>query len=135
MSKKVFTMALCCLLIQAAICTQPASASSKEDKQVRFAERVKAEVAKFRVGRDARVSVRLHDKTRTAGYISEVNEDSFVVTNLKTGANTKVAYPAVTKIKGQHITAGLKIALEVIGVAVGVLVLWAVIAGSGDLGR
>lgn len=132
MLKKVLTMALSCLLIQAAICAQPASASSKEEKQIQFAERVKAEIVKLGVGRDARVSVRLRDKARVAGYVSEVSEDSFVVTNLKTGVNTTVAYPAVAKIQGQHIETGLRIALQVIGVALGVLVLWAVFAGPRD---
>ena len=132
MIKKVLTTALSCLLIQAAISVQPASATSREAKQIQFAERVKTEIAKLGVGRDARVSVRLRDKARVAGYISEINENSFVVTNLETGAKTTVAYPAVARVQGQHIETGLRIALQAIGVVLGVILLWAIFAGPRD---
>jgi hypothetical protein len=101
-------------------------------EQNQFAQKVKLGIARMGVGEDAQVSIQLRDKTRVSGYISEINEDSFVVTNLETSANTTVAYPAVRKIQGQHITTGLKIALQVGGLALCILVLWAAIAVASE---
>lgn len=131
MSKGSLTILLAASMISPLLCVQSRAATRKEVEQTQFAQRVKLGIARMGVGEDARVSVQLRDRTRVAGYISEINEDSFVVTSLETRATTTVAYPLVTKIKGQHITSGMKIAMQVIGVTLGILVLWAVFAGRG----
>lgn len=123
MFKKSFAIVLACLLVQM-LCVQPATAKSKEEKQAQLAQRVKTEISKLGVGQDARVEVKLQDRTKLAGYISEVKDDSFVLTNARTGAATPVAYADVTQVKGHNLSTGAKIAIGVgIGIAVVVIVL------------
>jgi len=128
MLKKILTMVLAGLLIQA-FCVQPASASSKEEKLAQRTEKVRAGILKLGVGPDARVAIKLRDNVKLAGYISEVKDDSFVVTDLKTRAATAVAYGDVAQVKGNNISTGAKIAIGVvIGVGVVLLVIFLMIA-------
>lgn len=123
MFKKSFAIILVCLLVQM-LSVQPATAKSKEEKQAQLTQKVKIEISKLGVGRDARVEVRLQDRTKLAGYISETKDDSFVLTDAKTGAATPVAYADVTQIKGHNLSTGAKVTIGVaIGVAVVVIVL------------
>ncbi|HEU4510827.1 MAG TPA: hypothetical protein VFR78_21530 [Pyrinomonadaceae bacterium] len=102
-----------------------AYASSKEEKQAQFAEKVKANVMKLGTGESARVKVKLRDKTKLEGYISEAGPETFTVTNRKTGVATTVAYPEVKSVQGNNLSTGAKIAIGV-GIAVGILfiILW-----------
>jgi hypothetical protein len=123
MFKKSFAIILACLLVQM-LSVQPATAKSKEEKQAQLTQKVKIEISKLGVGRDARVEVKLQDRTKLAGYISETKDDSFILTDPKTGAATPVAYADVTQIKGHNLSTGAKVAIGVaIGVAVVVIVL------------
>lgn len=78
---------------------------------------MKASIAKLGVGEDVRITVKLKDKTKLSGYLSQVKDDSFVVNDLKTGAPTTVAYAQVTKVQGHNLSSGAKIAIVVGGVA------------------
>ena len=95
MFKKFMSGVLSCLLIQMTAQVESLSARTQADKQALFAEKVKTGVAQLGVGEDARVAVKLRDKTKLEGYVSEVREDSFDITDLKTGVPTTVAYPDV----------------------------------------
>lgn len=89
---------------------------------------MKAGIAKLGVGREARVTVTLRDRTKLSGYVSRISDASFAVTDLKTGATTEVAYPAVAQVKGNNLASGAKIAIWVaVGVGVALLVTWVVI--------
>jgi hypothetical protein len=122
MFRKIIAFTFVCLLTHTTGII--ALAGSKAEKESRRVEQVKAGVAKLGVGADARISVRLNDKTKLSGYLSQVNEDSFVVIDLKTGAPTTVAYPDVTQVQGHNLSTGAKIA---IGVGIAVLVIGIVI--------
>lgn len=111
MFRKVISFALVCLLTHATGAI--ALAGSKVDKEARRIEKVKAGIAKLGVGEDARIAVKLKDKTKLSGYLSQVNGDSFVVNDLKTGAPTTVAYTRVTKVQGHNLSTGAKIAISV----------------------
>jgi len=128
--KKFMTMMVAALLI-AAVNVQPIAASSKAEKEVRLTGKVKQGIEKIGSGRDARVEVKLRDKTRLKGYVSEINEAGFVVTDFKTGAGSPVAYADVAQVKGNNLSTGAKIAIGV-GIVVGLVVLisWLVVAGS-----
>jgi hypothetical protein len=93
------------------------------EKQSERAAKVKQSVLKLGVGRDARIAVRLRDKTRLVGFISEAGESSFVVTDVKTGAATVVAYPDVIQAKGNNLSTGAKIAIGAAIVAAIILLL------------
>lgn len=105
------------------LCATPNTfASSKEEKAAELAARVKADIAKLGTGPDARIAVKLRDKTKVAGFISQIGADSFVITDLKNGATTTVPYPSVTQAKGKNLSTGATIAIAV-GIAVGVTLL------------
>jgi hypothetical protein len=111
MSKKISSMIVACLLAMAIVCQQTASASSKPDKETRLAQKVKAAILELGAGQTTRVSVKLKDNTKLTGYIREVGDSSFVVTDLKSAENTTVAYPDVVQVKGNNLSTGAKIAI------------------------
>ena len=116
MFKKYLSAVLCGLLINlTAILT--VSAATKPDNEVKFAEKVKAGIAKLGTGPDAKIQVKLRDGTKLKGYVSKIEEDYFVVTDAKTGATTTVAYPQVKQTKGNNLSTGVKIAIAIVIVA------------------
>ncbi len=62
-------------------------------------EMMRAAAQKLGVGRGARVEAKLRDNTKVKGYVSAAGEDSFIVTDPKTGATQTVAYADVTQVK------------------------------------
>jgi protein subunit release factor B len=132
MLKKVLSLAVLVAVFHAGFCVQTASARSKAEKQARFAERVKAGIVQLGVGEESYVTVKLRDKTKLAGYISEAREESFVVTDLRTSEATTVAYADVKKVKGHNLSTGAKVAIGA-GIVVGVVMLIVIaLAGSGS---
>jgi hypothetical protein len=111
MFKKLLSALLVGLLIQLA-CIQPASAATNPEKDARLAEKVKAGVAGLGTGPQAVIEVKLRDKTKLKGYISEATDDYFVVVDA-TGNPTQVAYPQVKSVKGNNLSTGAKIAIGV----------------------
>lgn len=124
MFKKLLFLSLIALLTNLAG-TPSAYASSKEEKQSLFAEKVKASVLKLGSGEAARVKVKLRDKTKLEGYVSGAGEEAFTVTNPKTGVATTVAYPQVKSVRGHNLSTGAKVAIGVgIAAAVMFIILW-----------
>jgi hypothetical protein len=104
------------------LCSTSIVGGSNGDKATKSAEKVKAGIAKLGTGPSARVEVKLRDKRKLKGYISEISYDHFVVNDTK-GIATTVAYPQVKQVKGNNLSTGAKITIG-IGV-VALLVLWA----------
>ena len=124
MFKRTLTIMIAGMLMQL-FCVQPASAISKTEKQAQRIEKVKAGILKLGVGTDARVAITLRDRAKLAGFVTEANEESFIVTDPKTGAATTVAYADVTQVKGNNLGTGAKIAIGIgIGVGATLLVLF-----------
>lgn len=125
MCKRLLALTFVSLMIHAVIAVQPASGSSRSEKQVLFAEKVRLGVLTLGTGEEARIEVKLRDKTRLTGYISEMSETSFVVKDTKTGASVPVAFTDVSKIKGHNLSTGAKIGIGIaIGFAVTVLIIF-----------
>ena len=124
--KKIVSMALACLLALALLCQQTPAASSPADKEARLAEKVKAGIMKLGVGPETRVDVKLKDKTRLTGYVSEIGDSSFALTELKSGQVRTVAYPDVVQVKGNNLSTGAKIAITVAVIAAVAIVLYIV---------
>ncbi len=133
MLKKVLSLVVVVAVFHAGFCMQTASARSKAEKQARFAEKVKAGVERLGVGEETYVTVKLRDKTKLTGYISEAREESFVVTNLKTSEATTVAYADVKKVKGHNLSTGAKVAIGV-GIALAVMLIIAAVLLSSTGG-
>jgi hypothetical protein len=124
MFRKLLSLSLIALLTNLAGMS-PAYASSKEEKQALFAEKVKASVLKLGSGEAVRVKVKLRDKTKLEGYVSGAGEEAFTVTNPKTGIATTVAYPQVKSVQGHNLSTGAKVAIGVgIAAAVIFIILW-----------
>ncbi len=121
MLKKYLSLTLV-VLVAHMICAAPAIAKSKAEKEIEFAGKVKAGIAKIGTGPEARVKLKLRDKTKLEGYISEAGENSFVVTDAKTGVATTVAYPQVKTVKGNNLSKGAWITIGVIA-GIGVVLL------------
>jgi hypothetical protein len=93
------------------------------------AEKVKMEVQKRGVGEKSRVKVRLRDKTEVKGYISQIEETLFQVTDKKTGKVTTIAYDTVDRVRGGGLSKGSKIAIGIgVGAAVAVTAFALVVA-------
>ena len=97
-------------------------------------DKVKAEVAKRGTGPKAKVTVKLKDKTRLKGYISNASSDSFTLSDSKTGQVRTLAYSDVAEVKKQG---GMSLAAKIgigVGAGVGALALLYAIGCSGDRG-
>ncbi|MBA3240958.1 MAG: hypothetical protein H0T60_06995 [Acidobacteria bacterium] len=129
MFKRIMSLALVALLFGVAA-PAPVHAASKAEKQARFAEKVKAGVNKIGTGTEARVEVKLRDKTKLKGYVAGADADGFSVVDAKTGTATRVTYGQVQKVKGHNLSTGAKIAIG-LGAAVAVLVILLVLENYG----
>lgn len=75
----------------------PTDAHTQASKDTQLAESIKANVAAIGVG--ARVSIKLRNKDKLIGYISQISEKDFVVTKAKEGAKETVTYADATEVK------------------------------------
>ena len=112
MLNKVLSLVLVGFLLSVAG-VRLAYAGSKEEKATRFAEKVKEGISKLGTGAEARIEVKLRDKTKLKGYVSEAGEDSFVIVDEKTGATSTVTYAQVKQVKGHNLSKTAKIAIGV----------------------
>ena len=119
MSKQIVAVILAVLLAGFLPLKSAHAASLNSVKEVERAAKIKASLAKSGTGEQARVTVKLRDKTKVTGYISALGEDTFAVTAVKTGVVTAVPYPAVAQVQGHNLTTGAKIAIgALIGAAI-----------------
>lgn len=122
MFRKPIVHILVSALLMSLFAVSSVLAKTKEEKAAELAAKVKREITKLGTGQDAQISVKLRDKTKLSGYISKIGEESFFVTEAKTGTATEVAYPNVTQVKGNNLNTGAIIAISV-GAAIGIFLL------------
>ena len=118
MLKKLVSIALVGVLLSVAS-SFPVLADSKSDKEARAIERVRDGILELGTGEDARVEVKLHDRRKLKGYISESGTESFVLVGAKDATATTIPYSQVKQVKGHNLSTGARIA---IGVAVAIAV-------------
>jgi hypothetical protein len=99
-----------------------AATSNPAEKAAARGAKIKTSIAKLGIGPEAKIKIKLNDKTRLAGYVSEIKADSFVVTEDKTGTMKEVSYPDVAQAKGNNLSTGAAIAIGV-GIGVGATIL------------
>jgi hypothetical protein len=95
-----------------------AVAKPSGNKEQRQLEKLKAGIHRLGTGPDARIKVKLKDKTQISGYISEAGEDTFVVVDSGTGKSNIVAYPQVAKAKGNNLSSNEKLAITLVVVGI-----------------
>lgn len=115
----MFRKSLAFVLIGLLAMAPPIWAKSKAEKEAQQIEKIKTAISQLGTGPDARVSVKLRDKTKVAGFIQSAGAESFVVVDAA-GTNTTVPYPSVTQVKGNNLTTGAKVAI-VLGIVAAVL--------------
>jgi len=88
---------------------------------------VKAQVRQIGIGESSVVRVKLKDGTELRGYLSQIENDSFKVTDKATKKATSVSYGDVRslKLKGKGLSVRTKV---LIGVGIGVAIAAGVIA-------
>lgn len=117
MFKKYLTLALAVLVINLSLGAS-VFADGKADKAARFAEKVKGSVARLGTGENARIEVKLKDGAKLKGYVSEIGDANFVVTNAETKTATPVSYSNAKQVKGNNLSTGVKVAIGVLIVLV-----------------
>lgn len=130
MFKKYLTLTMSVLVLNLAFGSTAFGGTTNEEKAAKQAEKVKANVTKLGTGKDARVEVKLKDGTKLKGYVSQINENSFVVMNEKTATPTEVPYPNAKQVRGHNLSNGVKFAIA-IGLIVGLIALL-IVAGRSD---
>ena len=88
---------------------------------------VKAQVRKIGTGESSVVRVKLKDGTEHRGYLSQIESDSFTITDQATKKVASVSYGDVRslKVNGKGMSTGIKV---LIGVGIGVAIAAGVIA-------
>ena len=102
------------LLLMQVFVVHPSFAATKEEK---FAEKVKTGIAKLKTGEQAKVKLKLKDGTKLEGYITESNDNGFVVMNTKTNKAVSVDYSQVKQVKGNNLNEGVVI---LVGIAIAI---------------
>lgn len=136
MFRKFLSLALAGLLAQTTCFATSAFARAGDRDEAKLARKVKTSLARLGPGPESRVKVKLLDKTTLEGYVSSLGEDSFEVTDEKTGVATTVAYAEVKQVKGNNFSTGAKVAIgAAIAVGLAVIVVLATRGGGrGDSG-
>lgn len=81
-----------------------------ETKEEKFANKVKANLARLKTGPDARIEVKLKDKRKIKGYVSATDEEQFTVVT-DAGENVNVSYSQVKQAKGNNLSQKVKFAI------------------------
>jgi hypothetical protein len=132
MLKRLLSLTLVFLLFYVANAA-PIATSARAGQGKLSIDKVKADVVK-RAGKKSRVTVKLQDGTKLKGNISQAGEDSFTLTDSKTGQSRTLAYTEVAQVKGQGLSTLAKVAI-ITGIGLGVLIIVVAIGiATFDLG-
>ena len=126
MLKRLFSIGLVVLLFHAGNSLLINDVAWAYQNDVALAK-VKAAVAKHGTGPKAKVTVKLKDQTRLKGYISNASNDSFTLSDSKTGQARTLSYSDVAEVKKQG---GMSLAAKIgigVGIGVGALALFVAI--------
>jgi len=124
MFKKYLAMSLVVLMFNSAGGGLLFAQTREDDKNAELTAKIKTKINKFGTGEKSKVKVEFRNQNQTnlKGYISAIDNDSFTVTDKKTGVTTRVDYTEVKKVNRPGLSTGVKIAI-VAAVAVPVIIL------------
>jgi hypothetical protein len=89
----------------------PTLAQAKEQAQQVQSSKVKQALAKLGTGEAAQINVTLTDKSIRSGYVSEVDENSFVVTNPAYQTRVRIGYSEAKRLKAENSATHVKLSL------------------------
>jgi hypothetical protein len=120
-NKKLASIALVGLI---SILACQVTAKANPDGESKSVARVKSAISKLGSGPEARIEVKLRDKTRLKGYVSRADVDAFVVIEDRSGNASQITYREVKQVKGKNNLTGEEIALVAVGIGVLVFALF-----------
>lgn len=133
MIKKIISILLICLVINVSGVNASFDNKSGDKKRAKREAaikkrtiKIKKAVAKLGIGKKSIVKLKLRDKTKLKGYISQINENSFTIID-KNGKAINVEYRKAKQIKGNNLHAGVWVA---VGVGATLLVLYLIWRGA-----
>lgn len=106
------------------------TAAANTEKEVKFAEQVKANIIKLGTGKESRVKIKLKNGTKLKGFVSEIKDSSFVLTNAETGNSEEIQYLQVKKAQGSNSKTGQRILVVVVIIGLIVLLAWGAARGN-----
>jgi len=109
--------------------SNPPEVKEKKLLEGKPAVEARNEVEKRGLGERSRVRVTLRNKSEVKGYISQIDADTFQLTDRKSGHVSTVAYQDVSKIREGGMSKGTKIAIAV-GIGVVVIVFWIALSST-----
>ena len=121
--KSVALVLIAVLFFQASAFPLPADSAAAQSKQARQAAKAKFEVQRRGVGEKSRVRVTLHDGSELKGYISKIEDDSFSLTDPRSGRVDTVSYSEVMSVKGPGLAkaAEVLIGIGLVAAVVGII--------------
>lgn len=125
MTRLFLTLSLPVLLALAPL--GPAAHAQQQTGDTNEAAKVKSEVTRRTNDKKERVKVKLRNGSELKGRITQASENSFTLTDEKTGTKTDIGYSDVAKLDGRGMSRGKKIGI-IAGVTVAALVVIAIIA-------
>ena len=124
----VMVLIALCINLSGVLAINAQTQNNREDENLR---KVKTNVAKIFGGKRGKVTVKYKNGTKIKGYITEVKDENFSVSNSKTGNITVVQYADVESVnKNAGLPTAAKVGLISAAVVVGLIVIVGVGLGS-----
>ncbi len=124
MIKRYLSFALCCLLLTTTNLSL-VSAQTKTENDASSIAKIKALVVKRGTQKNKRVKVKMLNGTKLKGDVGQAGEDTFTLTDSKTGQSSSIAYRDVSEVERSGLSKGDKIAL---GIVIGAAAAAAIVA-------
>ena len=124
MFRRYFAVMLAAVVLLSAFGIQRAGAQTTSDQET---AKLRAKVQKLGTGTNAKVEVKLRDKTQMKGYISESNQDSFTVFDKYTSSSKTVSYADAASVKKSSGGISTKTWIILGAAVVGAAVTWAIV--------
>ena len=94
-------------------------------------ERIKKSLTDSAARPRARVEARLKDKRRVTGYLGEMRDDEFILSETPSGSAVAIAYRDVATITNKNHSTFTKVGIAALVGGTALLTVVAIVAGSG----
>lgn len=130
--KKFISFMLIGLILNSVFYVSSASGAvvpNDSSKEAKMTAKLKNELTKIGIGQESKIEVKLNDGTKVSGYLSEINDDDFIVV-AKNDDSKRIRYDNVRKAKGRYRHHRFALTTSILGVVLGVLLI--ALSGNSD---
>lgn len=123
--KKFISLMLIGLILNSVFYVSSASGTvvpNDSIKEAKMTAKLKNELTKIGIGKESKVEVKLNDGTKISGYLSELNEEDFVVVDSNDDSK-RIRYGNVRKAKGRYKHHRFALTTSILGAVLGVLLI------------